>query len=294
MSAPPAILPGGYLRFDFEIMRILFIGGGNMATALIGGLLQQGFKPGDLRVVEIAEDARDALGRKFGVGVTASLGGEIAEDVVLLAVKPQQMRATARQLSASLRGQLVISIAAGIRTADLERWLGGHHRIVRVMPNTPALIRSGVSGLFAADAVKQADRDSAQNILGAVGGVVWVRNEPDIDAVTAISGSGPAYVFYFIEALEQAGIELGLDAGQAHQLAVQTFVGAAKLAAASDEPAAVLRARVTSRAGTTEAALKAMEANHVKHAIVDAARAAAARSKELGDEFGSDEARTSK
>jgi pyrroline-5-carboxylate reductase len=269
-------------------MRILFVGGGNMATALIGGLLQQGYKPGDLRVVEVSEEARQRLQQQFGVGASPAFDGEIAEDAVLLAVKPQQMPAVAKDLRAHLRGQLVISIAAGIRTADLARWLGGHDRIVRVMPNTPALIRSGVSGLFAAAAVKQADRDCAQSILGAVGGVVWVRNESDIDVVTAISGSGPAYIFYFIEALEQAAVELGLNGGQAHELAVQTFVGAAKLAAGSDEPAAVLRARVTSKAGTTEAALKTMEANDIKHKIVEAVRAAAKRARELGDEFGKD------
>jgi pyrroline-5-carboxylate reductase len=269
-------------------MRILFIGGGNMATALIGGLLQQGVKPGDLRVVEVAEAARDRLQGQFGVSAVASVDGDIAEDVVLLAVKPQQMRAVAKDLRAALRGQLVISIAAGIRTADLARWLGGHDRIVRVMPNTPALIRSGVSGLFAAAVVKQGDRDSAQGILGAVGGVVWVRNEADIDAVTAVSGSGPAYVFYFIEALEQAAVELGLDDVQAHELTIQTFVGASRLAAGSAERAAALRARVTSKAGTTEAALRAMESGDVKRKIVDAVRAAARRSQELGDEFGKD------
>ena len=271
-------------------MRILFIGGGNMATALIGGLLQQGFKPGDLRAVEVAEEARRRLQQHFGVSAIAALDGEIAEDVVLLAVKPQQMRVVAKALRASLRGQLVISIAAGIRTADLARWLGGHPRIVRVMPNTPALIRSGVSGMFAAAAVNQADRDSAQSILGAVGGVVWVQNEPDIDVVTAVSGSGPAYIFYFIEALEQAAVDLGLNDAQAHQLAVQTFVGAAKLAAGSDDPAAVLRARVTSKAGTTEAALKSMEASGIKRKIVEAVHAAARRSREIGDEFGKDQA----
>ena len=259
-----------------------------MATALIGGLLQQGFKPRDLRVVEVSEEARARLQQQFGVSAVAAIDQEIPEDAVLLAVKPQQMRAAAKALRVSLKGQLVISIAAGIRTADLARWLGGHERIVRVMPNTPALIRSGVSGMYAGAAIKQADRDSTQNILGAVGGVGWVRDEADIDAVTAISGSGPAYVFYFIEALEQAAVELGLTDAQAHDLAVQTFVGASKLAAGSDEPAAVLRARVTSRAGTTEAALNAMEAGDVKRRIMDAARAAARRSKELGDEFGKD------
>ena len=259
-----------------------------MATALIGGLLQQGFKPGDLRVVDVSDEARRRLQQQFGVSAIAALDGKIVEDLVLLAVKPQQMRAVAKDLRASLRGQLVISIAAGIRTADLARWLGGHARIVRVMPNTPALIRSGVSGLFAPAAVNQADRDSAQSILAAVGGVVWVQSERDIDVVTAVSGSGPAYIFYFIEALEQAAVELGLNDAQAHQLAVQTFVGAAKLAAGSDDPAAVLRARVTSKAGTTEAALNSMETSDIKSKIVDAVHAAARRSRELGDEFGKD------
>ncbi len=259
-----------------------------MATALIGGLLQQGFKPGDLRVVEVSEEARTRLQQQYGVSAIAAIKEKIPEDAVLLAVKPQQMRAAAMELRSSLRGQLIISIAAGIRTADLARWLGGHERIVRVMPNTPALIRSGVSGLYAGAAIQQADRDSTQSILGAVGGVVWVQNEADIDAVTAISGSGPAYVFYFIEALQQAAVELGLNDRQAHDLAVQTFVGAGRLAAGSDEPAAVLRARVTSKAGTTEAALKAMEASDVKRRIMDAVHAAARRSKELGDEFGKD------
>src|SRR5258708_7494928 len=275
-------------------MRILFVGGGNMATALIGGLLQEGFKPGDLRVVDVSEQARQRLQSRFGVNAIAAVDGDIAEDAVLLAGKPQQMHAGAQNLRACLRGQLVISIAAGIRTADLARWLGGHERIVRVMPNTPALIRSGVSGLFAAAAVEQSDRDRAQNILGAVGGVVWVRNESDIDVVTAISGSGPAYVFYFIEALEQAAVELGLNAAQAHELAIQTFVGAAKLAAGSDESAGVLRARVTSKGGTTEAALKSMEASDVRRKIVDAAQAAARRSRELADEHGTDQAAQSR
>ena len=260
-----------------------------MATALIGGLLQQGFKSGDLRVVEPSEEARGRLQQQFGVSAVAKIDQEIPEDAVLLAVKPQQMRAVAKALRESLKRQLVISIAAGIRTADLSRWLGGHERIVRVMPNTPALIRSGVSGMYAGAAINQADRDSTQNILGAVGGVVWVRDEADIYAVTAISGSGPAYVYYFIEALQQAAVELGLTDVQARDLAVQTFVGASKLAQGSDEPAAVLRARVTSKAGTTEAALRAMEASGVKSRIMDAVRAAARRSKELGDEFGKDD-----
>ena len=267
-------------------MRILFLGGGNMATALIGGMLQQGFQPHELRVVDVSEQARERLQRQFRVNASVRLDGEIAEDAILLAVKPQQMRAVADQLRAHLRGQLVISIAAGIRTGDLARWLGGHERIVRAMPNTPALIRSGVAGLFAPACVAQADRDAAQRILGAVGATVWMHNEADLDVVTAVSGSGPAYVFYFIEALESAALELGLTGEQAHELAVQTFVGAAQLAAESGEPVATLRERVTSKAGTTEAALQALETDKIKHKIARAVRAAAERSRQLGEEFG--------
>jgi pyrroline-5-carboxylate reductase len=267
-------------------MRILFLGGGNMATALIGGMLQQGFQPHELRVVDVSEQARERLQRQFRVNASAALEGDISEDAVLLAVKPQQMRALADQLRAGLRGQLVISIAAGIRTGDLARWLGGHERIVRAMPNTPALIRAGVAGLFAPASVNQADRDAAQRILGAVGATVWMHNEADLDAVTAVSGSGPAYVFYFIEALEGAARELGLSGAQAQELAVQTFVGAAQLAASSGEPVTTLRERVTSKAGTTEAALLALEADGIKRKIAHAVRAAAERSKQLGEEFG--------
>ncbi len=259
-----------------------------MASAMVGGLLQQGFPPGALRALDVAEDARRRLQQQFGIATAAVLDSRIEEDVVLLAVKPQQMRAVALDMSGRLGGQLVISIAAGIRTDDLARWLGGHRRIVRVMPNTPALMRAGVSGLFAPAHVAKPDRDSAQHILGAVGATVWVDREADLDAVTAISGSGPAYVFYFIEALEQAAAELGLSGEQAHVLAIQTFVGAARLAAASAESPSQLRARVTSKAGTTEAALKAMEAVDLKRLIATAVHAAARRSKELGDEFGKD------
>lgn len=268
-------------------MRILFIGGGNMATALIGGLLQQGFRAGDIRVVEVSAEARARLESDFGIAAVADLDeAGVSEDAVLLAVKPQHMRGVAQWLVSRLHGQLVVTIAAGIRTADLSRWLGGHGRIVRIMPNTPALVRAGISGLYAMPQATQSDRDAVQRILGAVGTVLWLEREEQMDGVTAVSGSGPAYVFYFIEALQQAAEELGFGAEAARSLAVETFVGAAKLAAGSREPAAVLRARVTSRGGTTEEALKNMEAHEVKRRIVEAVHAAAVRSQELGDEFG--------
>lgn len=270
-------------------MRILFIGGGNMATALIGGMLQQGFRPEDFRVVELSAEARARLERDFGVATAERLGhSALTEDVVLLAVKPQGLAAVARDLRPCLDGQLVISIAAGIRIADLSRWLGGYGRIVRVMPNTPALVRAGVSGLYAAPATTAADRDAAERILSAVGSVIRLDREALIDGITAVSGSGPAYVFYFIEALMQAAAELGFDQEQARTLAIETFTGAAKLAAGSPEPASVLRARVTSKNGTTERALQSLDAHAVKDRIVEAIHAAARRSAELGDELGRD------
>ncbi len=268
-------------------MRILFIGGGNMATALIGGMLQQGFKPADVRVVEPSAEARTRLEQEFGVATDERLGSSVlTEDVVLLAVKPQSLATVASDLQSCLGSQLVISIAAGIRVADLSRWLGGYGRIVRVMPNTPALVRAGVSGLYAAPATTPADRDAAERILSAVGSVIRLDREELVDGVTAVSGSGPAYVFYFIEALMQAARELGFDEQQARSLAIGTFSGAAKLAAGSPEPASVLRARVTSKNGTTERALKTLEAHAVKDRIVEAIHAAARRSAELGDELG--------
>ncbi len=268
-------------------MRILFIGGGNMATALIGGLLKQGLAASDIRVVEVSEDARHSLRQAFGVVAQAGLAETgVVEDVVLLAVKPQHLRDVAQRLRPHLHGQLVVSIAAGIRTADLSRWLGGHGRIVRAMPNTPAILRAGITGLYAAPMATDADRKAAQSVLGAVGTVIWLDNENRMDGVTAVSGSGPAYVFYFIEALQQAAQELGFSEEQARNLAVETFVGAAKLAAGSAEPPAVLRARVTSKGGTTERALQVMESFELKGRVVDAVRAAARRSIELGDEYG--------
>jgi pyrroline-5-carboxylate reductase len=197
------------------------------------------------------------------------------------------MRDVARALQPHLRGQLVLSIAAGIRTGDLARWLG-NARIVRAMPNTPALLRAGVTGLYAAPRATEADRATARRILEAVGSVLPLDREEQLDGVTAVSGSGPAYVFYFIEALQQAAAELGFTPEQARMLAQETFTGAARLASESEEPVQTLRAKVTSKAGTTEAALKSMETAEVKRRVVEAVHAAARRSKELGDEFGRD------
>ena len=270
-------------------MNITFIGGGNMATAIIGGLIQRGWDRASLRAVEILPEAREKLEKSLKIKVLPSISTEALQtDCVVLAIKPQQMRAAAAQLAPLLGKALVITIAAGIRAADLSRWLQGCQRIVRVMPNTPALVLAGISGLYALPGVSADDRASAERILGAVGETVWVEREDDIDAVTAVSGSGPAYVFYFIEALDQAARDLGMSAATARKLAIATFTGASKLAAESSEDAAVLRARVTSKGGTTERALASMEADAIKAAIGRAVKAAADRSRELGDELGRD------
>ena len=266
--------------------RIAFIGGGNMASALIAGLIQKGRRLHELLAVEIDAARREQLARDYGIAVAPAPDARLAEaDVLVLAVKPQQMREACAALRPFIGQQLVLSIAAGIRIADLARWLGTD-RIVRSMPNTPALIGRGISGLAAGPALTPAQRDRAAQILQAVGTVVWLDDEAQLDAVTAISGSGPAYVFYFIEALIEAGRAMGLSQEQSRRLAIETLVGASHLAAESGEPPEVLRARVTSKGGTTAAAIESMEADQIKAKIVAAVRAAQRRAAELGDEFG--------
>lgn len=269
-------------------MNICFIGGGNMATALIGGLLGRGFGAQQISVVEINADSRARLQRDFAVRAVETLSAGIAgSEVVILAVKPQQLREVATQLAPLLTGQLLISIAAGVRAVDLSRWTNSR-AIVRAMPNTPALIRSGMTGLFALSSVSDSQREDAQRVLAAVGEILWVKDEASLDAVTAISGSGPAYVFYFIEALQGAARGLGFTAEESRRLSLETFLGASKLAAASDEDVSVLRARVTSKNGTTERALLKMAEYHVAEHVVQAAKAACARAREMGDELGAE------
>ncbi len=267
-------------------MRIVFIGGGNMASALISGLLAKGFAPQQLSVVEINVENREKLKQIFGINVVENLAeGVSASDVIVLAVKPQQLFELTRQLAPLLRQQLILSIAAGIQATDISRWLQGHERIVRAMPNTPSLVGCGVAGLYAMPGVSESDKQDAESILAAVGSVLWVDQEDMLHAVTAISGSGPAYVFYFIESMQQAGIELGLSAAQSRQLSLQTFAGASRLASVSEEDAAVLRARVTSKGGTTEQAIQAMEKNEIKSKIIAAIHASNQRSREMSDEY---------
>jgi pyrroline-5-carboxylate reductase len=268
-------------------MKILFIGGGNMATAIVGGLLQRGHAPTEIGVVDVVAEARERWSAQHHVQVFSEpTAAALSAPLIVLAVKPQQLADVAATIAGKLANQLVISIAAGIRSTDLSRWLNGYQNIVRVMPNTPALVQAGVAGLCALPNVTPADRARAEALMRSVGEVIWVENEEAIDAVTAVSGSGPAYVFYFIEALEQAARELGLDAAAARTLSLHTFSGAAKLALGSSESAAVLRARVTSKGGTTERALLNLEQSQVGKHFVAAVRAAAERSRELGDEFG--------
>ena len=266
-------------------MKIAFIGGGNMASALIAGLAG---KVDAIHVVDPNPEQLARLAAQYPVSTAGAIDGAVAvADVIVLAVKPQQMREVAAALLPQLAGTpLILSIAAGIRAADLARWLGGYGAIVRTMPNTPALIGKGITGMVATAGVSAVQKAAANQVMQAVGATVWLDDEALIDPVTAVSGSGPAYVFYFIEAMQQAALELGLTAEQGKELAIATFVGAAELAAHSPEPVAVLRERVTSKGGTTYAALTSMEGAGVKQAVVDAIKAAAARGRELGDELG--------
>ena len=275
-------------------MKTLFIGGGNMATALIGGTLRRGASTAAIRVIEPSAAARAALATRYaGIALFAECTREAVDGaaLVVLAVKPQQMRAAAQALAlhlGDLPGPVVLSIAAGIRLADLSRWLGGRGRLVRAMPNTPALVGKGISGLFAGASVDARGRALAAAVVRAVGEHIWVDDEAMLDVITGVSGSGPAYIFYFLEALEEAGRELGFVPADARRLAYSTFAGAVALAHASPSEPAALRAQVTSKGGTTERAIAVLEAGAVKEKIIAAVRAAALRAGELGDEFGRD------
>ncbi len=261
-----------------------------MAAALIGGLIAKDHTAAGISVVEIRAEARARLTAQFGVACMDKVAavGALGE-VVVLAVKPQQMHAAAEALRAWLKRELVITIAAGIRIADLSRWLGGYATVVRCMPNTPALVGAGITGLYANAQVDAGLRALAESILGAVGATLWVPEEMLLDPVTAISGSGPAYVLYFIEALQQAGQEMGFSVADARKLALSTFVGTGRLAERSPESVEKLRQRVTSRGGTTERALASMEADGIKDLIVRALHAANERAHELGEELGTDQ-----
>ncbi len=258
-----------------------------MASALIGGLRRRGVAASAIEVVEPHAPTRDRLKAEFGIvampGAARALG---RADAVVWAVKPQNFREAAAQARPHLSRQcLHLSVAAGIRTASMEEWLGSG-RIVRAMPNTPALVAQGMTGLFARESVTDADRAGVEQVIAPTGELLWVDAEERLDAVTALSGSGPAYVFLFLEAMVQAGTEMGLRPEQARRLAIGTFSGAARLARDSQEPLQVLRERVTSKGGTTHAAITSMQADGVPQAFVRAMHAACQRAEEMGKDFG--------
>jgi pyrroline-5-carboxylate reductase len=264
---------------------IAFIGGGNMASALIGGLLKAGRAPASIRVVEPIEVQRQRLGQQFGVVAQAQAEASLADaQLVVWAVKPQLFAQAAAPCVAHVARALQLSVMAGIRSDTIVRACGSE-RVVRAMPNTPALIGQGIAGLYARAAVGAAERAAVEQVLAPTGALLWVAREEDLDAVTALSGSGPAYVFYFVEAMMQAAQDMGLSESQGRTLALATFAGATALALQSGDPPALLRERVTSKGGTTHAALSSLEADGVKAAIVKALRAAQQRAHELGDEF---------
>ncbi|MFD0667893.1 pyrroline-5-carboxylate reductase [Ramlibacter sp. MAHUQ-53] len=265
---------------------LAFIGGGNMASAIIGGLIQQGLPASAIEVVEPFEPTRQRLKDLFGIEARAEAGPALQRaGLVVWAVKPQTFKEAAAQVRPHLAQALHLSVAAGIRSDSIAAWLGTE-RIVRSMPNTPALVGQGMTALFARTAVTADDRSLVERVIGTTGEYLWVDGEAKLDAVTALSGSGPAYVFLFLEAMIQAGAEMGLDRDQAKRLAIATFAGASTLARDSQEPPEVLRERVTSKGGTTYAALTSMQADQVPQAFIKAMHAACRRATELGNEFG--------
>jgi len=269
---------------------VVFVGGGNMGRALAGGLVAQGTAREALAIIDVDAAARERIMAELGIRADGQPTKELisAAHVLVLAVKPQHMRATAAALRTMIAGQLVLSIAAGIRIADLSRWLGGHARIVRAMPNTPALVRRGITGLCAGPGVDDDGRRAAERVLAAVGETLWCKSERQLDAITAVSASGPAYLFHYLEAMIAAAEALGFESAEARRLAYATASGAIALAEASSDSPAVLRAQVTSKGGTTEAALAVLGARDVAGAYREAIRAADARAAELGDQFGHD------
>ena len=268
-------------------MKITFVGGGNMAQALIIGLKNQGFAMSDISVIELDALKREKLSVNLGVNTTDDLNCIQTSDVIVLAVKPQQLSSVAKQIARLLHSQLVVSIAAGVQSSDLSRWLGSYSNVIRAMPNTPAQIQAGITGLYAIPSVSRAHIAMADGILGAVGNTLWLDVEEKLDAVTAISGSGPAYVYYFIESLHEAALALGLNDEQARALSLATFKGASLLADQSFESITTLRAQVTSKNGTTEQGLISLESSKVKQAIILAAQKAKERARSLGDELAS-------
>ena len=270
-------------------LHIAFIGGGNMASAIIGGLINTGTPAAHLQVVEPFAEQRSKLTQQFGITAHALPGDALCQaDLVVWAVKPQTFKEAASQALAYTSNALHLSVAAGIRSDSIAQWLGTE-RVVRAMPNTPALVGQGMTALFARPAVTAVDRQAVEAVLLPTGQLLWLdgdAGESQLDAVTALSGSGPAYVFYFLEAMVAAGVAMGLRPEAAHQLAVGTFVGASALAQAATESPRVLRERVTSKGGTTYAALTVMENAQLQQHFMHAMEAARLRAVAMGDEFG--------
>ena len=271
---------------------IAFIGGGNMASSLIGGLTSSSEQAANILVAEPNAAQREQLAQQFDIQTTEDNTDTLKADVVVLAVKPQLLQVVCRELSEALRRSnkqpLFISIAAGVRSADIDRWLGGNQAIVRCMPNTPSLLQTGATGLYANLQVNASQKTLAENILQAVGIALWVNKEDELDAVTAVSGSGPAYFFLLMEAMQQAGIKLGLEAETAKKLVLQTALGAALMADNSDVDAATLRARVTSKGGTTEQAINSFQNANFEQLVENALKAANDRSQTLANELSKD------
>ena len=272
---------------DFtQLPPVAFIGGGNMASAIIGGLIRQGVPAARIQVVEPYEPQRAVLLQQFGITALPAADASLATaQLVVWAVKPQTFNDAATAVAEHTAHALHLSVAAGIRTSSIAGWLRNEH-IIRAMPNTPALVGMGTTALFAREGVTPAQQALAEQIIRTTGQCIWVQQEQQLDAVTALSGSGPASVFYFLEAMVQAGVDMGLSPEQAHQLAIGTFTGASQLAAQSSESPAVLRERVTSKGGTTYAALESMRGAQLGQHFITAMKAAEKRATELGDEFG--------
>jgi len=267
--------------------RITFIGGGNMARSLVGGLIGRDVDPAGIAIAEPRAEARQALQHDFGVRTFADGGAAVADaDVVVLAVKPQVLTGVCKALAPVLAGRrpLVVSIAAGIRSDQIDRWLGGDSAIVRCMPNTPALIGAGASGLFANARVSEDQKRQAEELLAAAGVTAWVGDEAQIDTVTGIAGSAPAYFFLLVEALEEAAVSRGLPRDTARTLAAQTCLGAGRMMVESGESPETLRQRVTSPNGTTQAALESFDRDHLREIVARAVNACAERGAALARE----------
>lgn len=270
-------------------MRIAFIGGGHMTTALVGGLLRHGTAVDSLRVADPVPSQLERLAYEFGVRGSTDNREVVADaDLLVLAVKPQDMAQAARDIASEITGRrrLVVSVAAGIRLADLARWLGDGVPMVRAMPNRPALIGAGITALYAGAGITADDRGAVERLMSAAGETVWLDQESQMDAATAISGSGPAYFFLLIEALEAAGMAIGLPHETSRRLAAATARGAGRMAAESGLEPATLREQVTSKGGTTAAALEVMEVGGLRGIVKSAVEAAARRSVELADQSG--------